>query len=311
MAGSNETIVIDKRDLHVKLTEIFRSPVEGAGGTLPIAYSIEVAAKDDFDIEALERLSPQPISCALPWISDENLRYDADFQCAPSFQLTERLQKAHYTVVNHVSCYNLTEEQADRLLAAGIQNVFIVRGDTVNPAQAFLHSAGLVKYLRQHETHKLTIGVGGYPYGHHQSPSETDELRYLREKIDCGVDFLLTQTLYDAESFFRYRDRCRQAGISILTIPGIYLPHSYKHLQAMLNLTRIQLPPSIRSMFDAHANDPQDQFEAFVIDYFERVVRGILAPGAESSEPVRLVHFFSFNKFAMLQKLLFKLIDFF
>uniref|UniRef100_A0A182JUH4 Uncharacterized protein n=1 Tax=Anopheles christyi TaxID=43041 RepID=A0A182JUH4_9DIPT len=296
--------------LYAKLDHIFNSSTQA----IPVRYSIEISSKDDFDIGQLERLTPQPVFSALPWISDENLRYADNFSRSPTLQLTNRLRKSRYTVVNHVSCYNITEQQVDQLLSTGIRNLFVIRGDTVSPEQTFLNSAGLVQYLRKQEQQKghskLTIGVGGYPYGHHQSPSETDELRYLAEKISNGVDFLLTQTVYDAQSFLRYRTRCREAGISIPIIPGIYVPHSYRHLQTMLNLTRIQLRPTVRDAFDTHANDAPEQFEAFMVDYFVGVLRELLEPNASSSDPIKLVHFFTFNKFALLQQVLHRLENF-
>uniref|UniRef100_A0A182RSN4 Uncharacterized protein n=1 Tax=Anopheles funestus TaxID=62324 RepID=A0A182RSN4_ANOFN len=309
MAAST-TNSVNNELLHTKLDRIFNSPAETV---IPVQYSIEIAAKEDFNIGELERLTPQPVFCALPWILDDNLRYADDFLRAPTLQLTGQLRNAQYTVVNHVSCYNITEQQVERLLSAGIQNLFVIRGDTVQRDQKFQHSAELVQFLQQQQPDrpKLTIGVGGYPYGHHQSPSKTEELRYLKEKIDHGVDFLLTQTLYDAESFFRYREQCRTAGIRIPIIPGIYVPYSYRHLRAMLNLTRITLPPALDAVFAAHANDDPEQFEAFAVEHFVGVLGELLKPNVTSNDPIKLVHFFSFNKFALVQKVLQKLNDFF
>ncbi|XP_052899183.1 5,10-methylenetetrahydrofolate reductase [Anopheles moucheti] len=311
-ATNSATDAVNNGVLHTKLDRIFSAPAEPVE---TVSYSMEIATKDDFDIGQLKRLTPQPVFCALPWILDDNLRYADDFLRAPTLQLTSQLRQAQYTVVNHVSCYNITEQQLDGLLSTGIQNLFVIRGDTVHGDQKFQHSAGLVQYLRSQQQQsgrpKLTIGVGGYPYGHHQSPSKTEELRYLKEKIDHGVDFLLTQTLYDAESFFRYREQCRAAGINIPVIPGIYVPHSYRHLRVMLNLTRITLSPTIDAAFAAHANDDPEQFETFAMEHFVGVLRELLESNATSNDPIKLVHFFSFNKFALLQKVLQKMNHFF
>uniref|UniRef100_A0A8W7P5T3 Methylenetetrahydrofolate reductase (NAD(P)H) n=1 Tax=Anopheles coluzzii TaxID=1518534 RepID=A0A8W7P5T3_ANOCL len=306
----------NEHSLRTKLDRIFNSST--TSGPVPVHYSIEIAAKDDFDIGQLKRLTPQPVFCALPWVSDDNLRYADDFLRSPTLQLTARLRENQFTVLNNVSCYNITEQQVDQLLrSTGIRNLFVIRGDTVSPGQQFRNSAGLVQHLRkwqeqQPDHRQLTIAVGGYPYGHYQSSSQTEELHYLQAKISQGADFLLTQTLYDAPSFLRYRDRCREAGITIPIIPGIYVPHSYRHLQALLNLTRIELGPTVRDAFEAHANDAPDQFQAFMVEYFVGVVRELLQPNATtSSDPIKLVHFFTFNKFHLLQQVLEKLDEFF
>ncbi|XP_050093497.1 methylenetetrahydrofolate reductase [Anopheles aquasalis] len=313
MSISEEPAASSLRD---KLSQIFHSTSgeEGSSSTRSVFYSIEIAAKDDFNIDQLRRLTPPPVFCSMPWISDENLRYEADFAQMPSLRLADQLRRKQFTVVNHLSCYNLTEVQVDKLLSSQppIRNMFIVRGDTVNPDQRFQHSAQLVQHLRRYEstrTPKLTIGVGGYPGGHVESPSQEDELRHLADKVALGADFLLTQTLYDAASFFRYRDRCRAAGITIPIIPGIYLPHSYRQLQTMLNITRVAMAPGVRATFEAHREDTPEAFEAFVVQYFVELVRELLQsnaiePDGSSSDPVRLVHFFTFNKFSLLEKVI-------
>ncbi|XP_058055388.1 methylenetetrahydrofolate reductase (NADPH) [Anopheles bellator] len=300
-------------NLRDQLQQIFHP----ASATRSAAFSVEISTKDDTAIiERLRGLSPQPIFCSLPWVSDANLRYEDDFTRMPSLRLAGQLQQAQYPVVSHLSCYNLTEQQVQKILATGlVRNLFIVRGDTVNPTQRFTHSFDLVDYLRRVPAEdsaggtatasRLTIGVGGYPQGHHQSRSPTDEIRHLAEKVALGADFLLTQTLYDAASFFHYRDRCRAAGISIPIVPGIYLPHSYRQLQTMLGFTRVTLPPSVRDAFEAHAGDTPEEFEAFVVEYFSGVVRELLDPIETSiDDPVKLVHFFTFNNLSLLQKVL-------
>ncbi|XP_049542141.1 methylenetetrahydrofolate reductase [Anopheles darlingi] len=303
--------------LREKLSHIFQ-PTSGeaaSSSTRSVFYSIEIAAKDDFNIDQLRRLTPRPVFCSMPWISDENLRYEADFAQMPSLRLADQLRQEQFTVVNHLSCYNLTEAHVDKLLSSqpSIRNMFIVRGDTVNPDQRFLHSAQLVQHLRQYESSrsataaKLTIGVGGYPGGHVESPSQEDELRHLADKVALGADFLLTQTLYDAASFFRYRDRCRAAGITIPIIPGIYLPHSYRQLQTMLNITRVAMSPTVRATFEEHRDDTPEAFEAFVVQYFVELVRELLQSNAiepGSSDSVGLIHFFTFNKFNLLEKVI-------
>ncbi|XP_052860663.1 methylenetetrahydrofolate reductase (NADPH) [Anopheles cruzii] len=302
-------------NLRDQLQEIFH-PATGTSSAA--AFSVEISTKDDTAIiERLRGLSPQPIFCSLPWVSDENLRYEDDFSRTPSLRLAGQLQQARYTVVSHLSCYNLTERQVQKILATGlVRNLFIVRGDTVNPTQRFTHSFDLVAYLRRDPVEdspdrsttassvRLTIGVGGYPQGHHQSRSADDELRHLAEKVALGADFLLTQTLYDAASFFHYRDRCRAAGISIPLVPGIYLPHSYRQLQTMLGFTRVTLPPAVRDTFEAHAGDKPEEFEAFVVEYFSGVVSELLAPNEIAGDPVKLVHFFTFNNLRLLQQVL-------
>lgn len=62
----------------------------------------------------------------------------------------------------------------------------------------------------------------GYPQGHPDSTSYEDDLGYLKEKIDCGADFIITQLFFQAETFIKFESDCRAIGITCPIIPGIF-----------------------------------------------------------------------------------------
>lgn len=66
------------------------------------------------------------------------------------------------------------------------------------------------------------LGNLGYPQGHPDSSSYEDDLGYLKEKVDCGADFIITQLFFQAETFIKFESDCRAAGITCPIIPGIF-----------------------------------------------------------------------------------------
>lgn len=93
--------------------------------------------------------------------------------------------------------------------------------DWVAIPNGFNYAVDLVKFIREKYGDYFCIGVAGYPEGHLQSTSREDDIQYLKEKVDAGADFIITQLFYDREIFFEWVKDCRKAGINCEIIPGI------------------------------------------------------------------------------------------
>ena len=140
-------------------------------------------------------------------------------------------------VLMHITCTGMTANQIKQALmaakSAGIHNVLALRGDPPKGAQfwepvpdGLLHAIDLVKLIRQEFGDYFCIAVAGFPEGHpHTRDDSVSDIRYLKEKIDAGADFILTQFFYDANAFINFTRRCRDAGITCPIIPGnLYTP---------------------------------------------------------------------------------------
>ena len=136
-------------------------------------------------------------------------------------------------VLMHLTCTNMTKIQMrDALNIAkdsGIKNILALRGDPPKGAQfwepindGFLHAIDLVRFIKQEYGDYFGIAVAGFPEGHPQTQDDAvADIRYLKEKIDAGADFILTQFFYDTNVFLNFVQRCRDAGITCPIIPGI------------------------------------------------------------------------------------------
>jgi methylenetetrahydrofolate reductase (NADPH) len=128
--------------------------------------------------------------------------------------------------------------------SAGVQNILALRGDPPKGKHSWAEgdvSGGecdraidLVKLIRKLHGNYFSVGVAGHPEGHPSSRKGEEgmaaEMRHLKEKMDAGADFIITQFFYDVHVFLDYVKRCRRAGIEALIIPGIMPIQSFSRL---------------------------------------------------------------------------------
>jgi methylenetetrahydrofolate reductase (NADPH) len=116
----------------------------------------------------------------------------------------------------------------------GIENILALRGDLpkgqtewVQPENGFAYAAELVAYIKKHFP-SMGIGVAGFPEGHPETPNCLKEIDYLKEKVDAGADYIVTQLFFDNRDFYDFCERCELAHINVPIIAGI-MPISTKH----------------------------------------------------------------------------------
>lgn len=148
-------------------------------------------------------------------------------------------------VVPHVVCGGFTKEETENMLIdlnfLGIKNVLALRGDGLKSENFFVpeknghsHANELVeqivqlrsgKYLdpelKNRTTMDFCIGVAGYPEKHAEASNLDTDLQYLKQKIDAGAEYIVTQMFFDNRKYYDFVDRCRAAGITVPIIPGI------------------------------------------------------------------------------------------
>ncbi|HLQ44150.1 MAG TPA: methylenetetrahydrofolate reductase, partial [Planctomycetaceae bacterium] len=140
-------------------------------------------------------------------------------------------QRYGIAATSHFTCVGSTrEELLDWLTFArqsGIQNIMALRGDppagqtNFQPVNGGLRYANeLVALIHEHFP-AMGIGVGGYPEKHPEAPDPETDLDNLKRKVDAGADAVFTQLFFVNENFYRFRDRCEQAGLRIPIVPGI------------------------------------------------------------------------------------------
>ncbi|GGH40919.1 5,10-methylenetetrahydrofolate reductase [Mangrovimonas yunxiaonensis] len=177
--------------------------------------------------------------------------------------------KYHVDTVPHVLCGGFTKEETEYLLVdchyLGIENVMALRGDAMSHQKYFQPSQGGHSYASQlvgqiqnlnkgkylHEVidagdkSDFCIGVAGYPEKHIEAPSLKSDLKRLKEKVDAGADYVVTQMFFDKKKFFEFVTAAKQAGINVPIIPGIKPIATKKHLQLLPQVFKIDLPEAL------------------------------------------------------------------
>ena len=132
-------------------------------------------------------------------------------------------------VAAHLTCVDASRDEtlaiADSYAAAGVTDLVALRGDApgggafIPHPQGFANSIDLIEALAK--TGRFNIAVGAYPDRHPEAAGDQSDIDWLKRKIDAGANRAITQFFFEADTFFRFRDRCVAAGITAPIIPGI------------------------------------------------------------------------------------------
>lgn len=189
--------------------------------------------------------------------------------------------KYNVDTVPHLLCGGFTKEETEYMLVdchyLGINNVMALRGDAMKDEQSFVPKSGgnrfasdLVSQISQlnqgkylHEVMDIDnkadfcVGVAGYPEKHLESPSLQTDLRRLKEKVDAGADYVVTQMFFDNAKYFDFVKKAREIGITVPIIPGIKPIAVERHLQVLPQIFRIDLPEELITEVDKCKNNAE------------------------------------------------------
>ncbi|WP_086475548.1 MULTISPECIES: methylenetetrahydrofolate reductase [NAD(P)H] [Arenibacter] len=181
--------------------------------------------------------------------------------------------------VPHVLCGGFTKEETEYLLVdchyLGIHNVMALRGDARKGEQYFTPTPGGHSYATElvaqiqnlnsgkylHDTAEsencgdFCIGVAGYPEKHMEAPSLESDLRRLKEKVDAGADYVVTQMFFDNSRYFQFVEAAREMGIEVPIIPGIKPIAVKRHMHILPQVFKIDLPQDLVDAVDGCTNN--------------------------------------------------------
>ncbi|MCP4888738.1 MAG: methylenetetrahydrofolate reductase [NAD(P)H] [Planctomycetaceae bacterium] len=194
-------------------------------------------------------------------------------------------------VASHLTCVGATVEQLENYLAEAQEQqtdyIVALRGDPPQGTDQFVAVEGGLKYanelveLIRTKYSSYGIAVAGYPETHQEAVDAQTDLENLKRKVDAGADLVITQLFYDNVDFFRFRDRCEQAGINVPIIPGILPVTNFKQAQRIASMCKANIPASLQQAMIEN-DDPAGQFEIGVeharkqtLDLVEQGVPGI------------------------------------
>lgn len=177
--------------------------------------------------------------------------------------------KYNIDAVPHVLTKGFTREETEDFLIElnylQIQNVLAIRGDDSGYEKPIpegksknLHASDLVKQIMNMNSGKyledslldarptdFCVGVSGYPEKHFEAPNLKTDVKYVKEKVDAGADYVVTQMFYDNAHYFHFVELCRENGINVPIIPGLKILTSKSHLTSVPKNFYINIPDGL------------------------------------------------------------------
>lgn len=229
--------------------------------------------------EKLAALKPDYISVTYGAAGEQK---STDF----TIRLADEIKNTYNTeALVHLTCINSTKKQIEdnirKIEDKGLKNILALRGDRVNNSNNtdFKYAKDLVKLLSKRN---FSIGAACHPEGHLETESEVLNYIYLKEKIDQGVDFLISQLFFDNNSFFIFLDNLRKLGITIPVSAGIMPVINTKQIRKITKLCGAKIPDKFERIMNRYQDNKialKDAGIAFateqIIDLLSYGVNGI------------------------------------
>jgi methylenetetrahydrofolate reductase (NADPH) len=198
----------------------------------------------------------------------------------------------------HLSCVGETTEglakTLDRISAAGIENVFALRGDPprgqadfVQPEGGLGSAAELAAFIS--DGWDFSIGGACFPEVHPEAPDLETDLNYLKTKVDAGASFLITQLFFDNRVYFDFVAAARDRGIEVPILAGVIPVASFAQTKRICDLCDASIPPRLERAFEAAGGDEEAEFELGVA-YASQQCAELLLGGAPG------IHFYALNR---------------
>jgi methylenetetrahydrofolate reductase (NADPH) len=219
------------------------------------------------------------------------------------------MNKYKIDAVPHIICGGFTKEETEDALIdlsfLGIDNVLVLRGDSIKSEGAFHPEPGgnayaidllqqvvamnkgqfLEEELLDAEPTTFCIGVAGYPEKHFESPNMKTDLKYLKMKVDMGAEYIVTQMFFNNKKYFEFVKACREAGINVPIIPGLKVLTSKKQLTLLPSTFRIDMPDDLAEA--AEKAKDNDQVKEVGIEWSIQQCKELLQEG------VPCLHFYT------------------
>jgi len=184
--------------------------------------------------------------------------------------------------VAHLTCVSSTKETVNEKIseikAAGIENVLALRGDLPDDLKGkdrshwdYVHAVDLVRELKECGAN-FCIGGACYPEIHPESENSREDIRFLKEKVDAGCDFLTTQMFFDNNLLYNFLYKIREAGITVPVIAGIMPITNANQIERAIKLSGSFMPQRFKSLVDKFGNNSCAMYQAGIAYATDQII---------------------------------------
>ena len=225
-----------------------------------------------------------------------------------TLEIAKNILKEHgVPTLAHLTCVSSTKETVkERILEiknSGIENVMALRGDIPKELENvdrskwdYKYAIDLVKQIKELAP-DLCVGGACYPEIHPESASQNDDIKYLKEKVLAGCDFLTTQMFFDNNLLYNFLYKIREAGITVPVMPGIMPITNAKQVERAVKLSGSFMPQRFKALVDKFGESPSAMKQAGIIYATDQII-DLFANG------IKNVHVYSMNNPDVAEKIM-------
>jgi len=253
-----------------------------------------MAPRNESEVDVLEQTVSTLAGHAPDWVSVTYRVRTGD----KTLELVTRIKRQyHIEAMAHLTCANSadrTRQILNWMEREGVANVLALRGDDPAVGQRFVpadpqlaHASDLITMVKR-SGYRFGVGAACSAEKHPESPTLDHEMRYMRLKVECGADFLITQLFLDNAFYFDLVRRARDEGVTVPIVPGLMPIASRRSLGVMTAMSGASVPAGLQAAIDDAPDD--EAIRALG-------VRHCIAQCAELLEAgVPGLHFYTFNR---------------
>ena len=217
-----------------------------------------------------------------------------------TLEIAKNIDRMHgVPTLAHLTCVSSTRETVrEKILAmqaAGIENVMALRGDIPEARMAedrsrwdYQHAIDLIRELKESGA-DFCIGGACYPEIHPESSNQKEDIRYLKEKVDAGCEFLTTQMFFDNHLLYNFLYKIREAGITVPVVAGIMPITNAKQVERAIKLSGSFMPQRFKALVDKFGSDDAAMKQAGIAYATDQIIDLF-------ANNVTNVHVYSMNK---------------
>ncbi len=218
-------------------------------------------------------------------------------------EIANSVKENGITPLAHLTCLTSTRDKihtvVNELKENGIENILALRGDIpkdfVFPdKQYYTYASQLIEEI--HTLGDFCVGGACYPEIHPESENRVTDIAHLKEKVDCGLDFLTTQMFFDNEVFYNFREMCAIKGIDVPLVAGIMPITNVNLIERTVKLAGCSLPKKFTKLVDRFGTNNAAMKQAGIVYAMEQIV-DLLANGVNN------IHIYTMNKPDIAEKI--------
>lgn len=221
-----------------------------------------------------------------------------------TLEIAENIEK-NYNVptLAHLTCVSSSESEIEQKIKAitskNVKNILALRGDIPENSNVsswdFSHASDLVRKIKEIDS-SVCVGGACYPEIHPESRNQKDDIKYLKEKVEAGCEFLTTQMFFDNNLLYNFLYKIREAGINVPIIAGIMPITNANQIERAIKLSGSFIPQRFKSLVDKFGSNPLSMKQAGIAYATDQII-DLYANGINN------VHVYTMNKPDVAQKI--------